>query len=364
MPPFIAFAINKEKWGKFDHTNDSAADQLYAALEAHENGYSSSDFSRILAEGYRARLGDEFLVNASDNQLLAIATTDAVIIVASFYGGSALITSKAGWAINAVGAGTLGVSEYVAQGVAYEIISGGTARDMTLREGATAGVAGALFVSAGHLPIIRDGAEHLTKIPGVRQSSQLFERGVERAARSRAGQAFRRFADSDLNQFRWRSLNEQREIISFLDRGRLGGEIIDGPVLEKLQERLSRNGVIIRQDDEAVAILTSREAAGAFRPVGDGAEILLLHDATRYEIMHELRHYMHWLRDPKAYKQLKGRLGEFEREQFVFQSLTRSPHWRSRMKHPHSKAFTKREREDAKAYFNEVKFLAKFLFGE
>jgi len=53
------------------------------------------------------------------------------------------------------------------------------------------------------------------------------------------------------------------------------------------------------------------------------AGILLRSNVTRYELVHELKHYEHWLADPAAYK----KLGKFAREEFVFDALQESNHW-------------------------------------
>jgi hypothetical protein len=54
------------------------------------------------------------------------------------------------------------------------------------------------------------------------------------------------------------------------------------------------------------------------------AAILLRPNATRYQLVHELKHYEHWLADPGEY----AKMGKLEREEFVFKALQESNHWR------------------------------------
>lgn len=103
------------------------------------------------------------------------------------------------------------------------------------------------------------------------------------------------------------------------------GEIIPGATLNRLSSRLNRNNVSIIQDDWALTILKQSGDVAQFVRFKDGsAAILLQPNATRYQVVHELKHYEHWLLNPEAYAELNT----LEREEFVFDALQKSNHWR------------------------------------
>ena len=75
----------------------------------------------------------------------------------------------------------------------------------------------------------------------------------------------------------------------------------------------------------ALEILDKSGDGAQFVRFKDGSAGLLLRpNATRYQIVHELKHYEHWLADPKKY----GTLSKLEREEYVLRALQESNHWR------------------------------------
>lgn len=109
-------------------------------------------------------------------------------------------------------------------------------------------------------------------------------------------------------------------------KGWKGGEIVPDRVLQRLTVHLNRNGVAIIKNDWAKSVLDMTGDAAQFVRFKDGsAGILLRPHATRYQLVHELSHYQHWLSDKAAY----GRLSRLEREEFVFRALQQSHHWKS-----------------------------------
>jgi len=104
-------------------------------------------------------------------------------------------------------------------------------------------------------------------------------------------------------------------------KGWKDGEVIPESVLNRLSRRLNRNQVSVIQNEWALAILEKSGDGAQFVRFKDGSAGLLLRpDATRYQIVHELKHYEHWLADPKKY----GMLSKLEREEFVFKALQES----------------------------------------
>lgn len=108
-------------------------------------------------------------------------------------------------------------------------------------------------------------------------------------------------------------------------KGWKNGEVIPDSVLERLSSRLNRNKVSIIQDQWALEILDKNGDGAQFVRFKDGSAGLLLRpNATRYQLVHELKHYEHWLADPIKY----GSVSKLEREEFVFKALRESHHWR------------------------------------
>lgn len=108
-------------------------------------------------------------------------------------------------------------------------------------------------------------------------------------------------------------------------KGWKSGEIIPDTVLNRLRSRLQRNTVTIMQGEWAQATLEKAGAGAQFVRFKDGSAGLLLRpNATRYQIAHELRHYENWLADPEAY----AKLSKLAREEYVFDALQKSNHWR------------------------------------
>ncbi len=108
-------------------------------------------------------------------------------------------------------------------------------------------------------------------------------------------------------------------------KGWKNGEVIPESVLKRLARRLSQNNVSVIQNEWAVEVLEKSGARAQFVRFNDGSAALVLRpNATRYQIVHELKHYEHWLADPEKY----GSLSKLEREEFVFEALQKSNHWR------------------------------------
>ncbi|MDP1560071.1 MAG: zincin-like metallopeptidase toxin domain-containing protein [Pirellulaceae bacterium] len=103
------------------------------------------------------------------------------------------------------------------------------------------------------------------------------------------------------------------------------GELIADTVLARLSVRLSRNKVSIIKNEWALEILGKTGDGAQFVRFKDGsAGILLRPYATRYQLVHELKHYEHWLANPNDY----AKSSKLEREEFVFRALLKSNHWR------------------------------------
>jgi RHS repeat-associated protein len=114
------------------------------------------------------------------------------------------------------------------------------------------------------------------------------------------------------------------EWVSDAMKGFRNGEIIPDSVLKRLSSRLRNNTRIIK-NEWAQEILDKTGDGAQFMRFKDGsAAILLRPNATRYQLVHELKHYEHWLADPVKY----AKMGKLEREEFVFKALQESNHWR------------------------------------
>jgi hypothetical protein len=123
------------------------------------------------------------------------------------------------------------------------------------------------------------------------------------------------------------------------------GELIPGSVLVRLSTRLNRNRASVINNEWAQEILEKSGDGAQFVRFKDGsAGILLRPNATRYQLVHELKHYEHWLADPAKY----AKLDRLEREEFVFSALQASNHWR---------LFTGDERAHAVEYIEYVRKL-------
>ena len=106
--------------------------------------------------------------------------------------------------------------------------------------------------------------------------------------------------------------------------GRRGGTVVADDVLKRLEPSLLKNRVVVSKN--ADRMLAGRAASGIFRVFQDGsATIFLRSDRTRYELVHELRHYGHFRTiGADSFR----RLTRLEQEQFVYDALRRSRHWR------------------------------------
>jgi len=128
-------------------------------------------------------------------------------------------------------------------------------------------------------------------------------------------------------------------------KGFKDGELIPDSILKRLSGRLNRNNTSIIKNEWAQEILEKTGDGAQFVRFKDGsAGILLRPNATRYQLVHELKHYEHWLADPAKY----AKLGMLAREEFVFKALQDSNHWR---------LFTDAERTHALEYIEYVRRL-------
>ena len=76
--------------------------------------------------------------------------------------------------------------------------------------------------------------------------------------------------------------------------GRRGGTVVADDVLKRLEPLLLKNRVVVSKN--ADRMLAGRAASGIFRVFKDGsATIFLRSDRTRYELIHELKHYGHFM---------------------------------------------------------------------
>ena len=128
-------------------------------------------------------------------------------------------------------------------------------------------------------------------------------------------------------------------------KGWKGGEVIGEAIIKRLARHLNRNKVAIARDDWALEVLDKSGDAAQFVRFKDGsAGILLRPNATRYQLVHELKHYEQWLANQKEY----AKLSKLEREEYVFNALQTSNHWRR---------FTKAEKKHAREYIEYVRKL-------
>ena len=106
--------------------------------------------------------------------------------------------------------------------------------------------------------------------------------------------------------------------------GRRGGTVVGDDVLKRLEPSLPKRRAVIAKN--ADRMLSGKAASGIFRVFQDGsATIFLRSDRTRYELVHELRHYEHFRKvGPDSFR----RLTRVEQEQFVYNARRRSLHWR------------------------------------
>ncbi len=106
--------------------------------------------------------------------------------------------------------------------------------------------------------------------------------------------------------------------------GRRGGTVVPDNVLKRLDPSLLKNRVVVSKN--ADRMLAGRAASSIFRVFKDGsATIFLRSDRTRYELVHELRHYGHFRTiGADSFR----RLTRLEQEQFVYDALRKSRHWR------------------------------------
>ena len=84
-----------------------------------------------------------------------------------------------------------------------------------------------------------------------------------------------------------------------------------------------------------MSIIKNDWATGVWDKTGDAAQFVRFNDgsagilsranATRYPLIHELKHHEHWLENKKLY----GQLSQLQREEFVFKALRESHHWQS-----------------------------------
>jgi len=90
--------------------------------------------------------------------------------------------------------------------------------------------------------------------------------------------------------------------------------------------------------------MTEVETLRVQRNLRERSNVRRLPPPTRYQLVHELKHYEHWLADPAKYV----KLGKLEREEFVFKALQVSNHWR---------LFTDAERIHALEYIEYIRRL-------
>lgn len=76
------------------------------------------------------------------------------------------------------------------------------------------------------------------------------------------------------------------------------GEQVSARLLERLSRRLNRLRISILQNEWALSLLDRSHDAAQFVRFKDGsAAILLRPNATRYQLIHELKHAEHWHSD-------------------------------------------------------------------
>jgi RHS repeat-associated protein len=117
-------------------------------------------------------------------------------------------------------------------------------------------------------------------------------------------------------------------VTSFM-KGRRGGEVVSDQALKNVEWSMLSNRVVLSRN--ADAMLARSQAGGVFRVYKDGsATMFLASNPTRYELLHELQHYEHFMQiGPQKYLQLgKTAAGQLQLEQFAYDNLRRY-HWGS-----------------------------------
>lgn len=128
-------------------------------------------------------------------------------------------------------------------------------------------------------------------------------------------------------------------------KGFKDGELISDSVIKRLSSRLNRNNVSIIKNEWSQELLEKSGDGAQFVRFKDGsAGILLRPNPTRYQLVHELKHYEHWLADPKRYVTSN----KLEREAFTFKAMQESNHWR---------LFNDAERDHAVEYIEYIRKL-------
>ena len=129
--------------------------------------------------------------------------------------------------------------------------------------------------------------------------------------------------------------------------GSRNGVVISDKVIQRLSSYINRNNASIIQNEWAEGILNRTKDGAQFVRFKDGsAAILLRQNATKYQLVHELKHYEHWLADPVGY----ARLSKLAREEFVFEKIQLSNHWQF---------FSPSEQDHAVEYMNYIRRLYK-----
>ena len=101
--------------------------------------------------------------------------------------------------------------------------------------------------------------------------------------------------------------------------GRRGGDLYGSSRIGKLEKFLDRRGIKLKLDDPNLPV---GKRAGFSAEAG---ELYLPRDATKYEVWHELSHYLHYKRIGRdAYLELRAKGLEFV-EQEVFDTLRQNP---------------------------------------
>jgi RHS repeat-associated protein len=248
-------------------------------------------FYRASGEGIRQMLGDEYLAQAGGWELIRL--TSAAVgagMLGGWVGGlGAGALGLGAWGMAAVGGAAGGAAEYLTWTLGAEALSGGMAAGPTM---------------GGFVGHTIGGA-----VGGL-----VFHGGF-----STLGWAGRRFA----------SVSE-----SLMSGTRRGGTLYGEAQLDKLQRYLVRPSrrcrVLLRRNaDDFLSQVAKRrmvkEVGGLFRAYPDSTGFLFLRsNPTRYEVLHELRHFIDFRRlGYQAYKALE----ELGQEQSVYYALQESRNW-------------------------------------
>ena len=120
-------------------------------------------------------------------------------------------------------------------------------------------------------------------------------------------------------------------------QGRRGGQLYGETRLAALERYLLRRRVsIVRNADE---FLHSRRANSLFRAFNDGsATVYLRANPTRYEVLHELQHYVDF-RNIGRSRSAWTRWGVIAQEQSVYRALHRNRSWARFTQQEHDHAF-------------------------